>query len=64
MGRVLRGCWEFVVGDDWRLALGVVLTLAASAAVEGLGVPAWWLAPIATVAILHRSLRRARRVAA
>ena len=47
-----RGAWEFVVGDDWRSAVGVVATLAATAAVAGLGLPAWWVCPVATLAVL------------
>jgi hypothetical protein len=58
IGRFLRGAWEFVVGDDWRVAAGVVLTLGATAALAALGWPAWWLAPIATLAILRDSVRR------
>jgi hypothetical protein len=53
------GVWEFVVGDDWRVALGIVATLAATAVITALDLPAWWLSPLATVAILHRSVRRA-----
>jgi hypothetical protein len=52
------GIWEFVVGDDWRVALGVVVTLGVTALVAAIGVPAWWIAPIAILAILHRSVRR------
>ena len=58
IGRIARGAWEFVVGDDWRVALGIVVTLAAIAAVEGLGLAAWWLGPLASVAILYASVRR------
>ena len=54
-----RGAWEFVVGDDWRVALGVVVILSATAVVAALDLPAWWLSPVATVAILYRSVRRA-----
>jgi len=56
--RAAAGIWEFVVGDDWRVALGVVFTLSATALVAGIGIPAWWLAPPAVLAILHRSVRR------
>jgi hypothetical protein len=58
IGRFLRAVWEFVVGDDWRVAAGVVLALGATAVVAALGWPAWWLAPIATLAILRDSVRR------
>lgn len=53
------GIWDFVVGDDWRVALGIVVMLAATAAIAALGLPAWWLSPIATIAILYLSVRRA-----
>jgi hypothetical protein len=56
--RVAAGVWEFVVGDDWRTAAGVVATLAATALVAAAGLPAWWLSPAATLAVLHRSVRR------
>jgi hypothetical protein len=52
------GIWDFVVGDDWRTAAGVVLVLALTAVIASTGLPAWWLSPVATLAILHRSLRR------
>jgi hypothetical protein len=59
MRGVALAVWEFVVGDDWQVALGIVAMLAATAVVAALGLPAWWLSPIATVAILRRSVRRA-----
>ncbi|HET8565908.1 MAG TPA: hypothetical protein VFL77_05490, partial [Solirubrobacterales bacterium] len=56
-----RGFWEFVVGDDWRVALWVVATIAATAAIAAVGWPAWWLTPTATLAILRDSVRRGSR---
>lgn len=53
--------WDFIVGDDWRIAAGVVLALAATAGLAAAGVPAWWLLPLAVVALLGRSLRSAAR---
>ena len=50
--------WDFVVGDDWRIAVGVVAALGASAALAGTGVPAWWLLPLAVALLLYVSLRR------
>lgn len=58
MRGVARGIWEIVVGDDWRVALGIVAMLAATALIAALDLPAWWLSPVATLAILHRSVRR------
>ena len=63
-GRVIafaRGMWEFVVGDDWITAAGVVVALGATALVAGAGVAAWWVMPVAVVALLALALRRAAR---
>ncbi|MBA3865568.1 MAG: hypothetical protein H0X42_04355 [Solirubrobacterales bacterium] len=57
--RAALGVWEFVVGDDWRTAAGVVVVLGATALVAAVGLPAWWLAPIGALASLYLSLRRA-----
>ncbi len=57
----LRGVWDFVVGDDWRTALGVVLALAATALIAGAALAAWWVMPIAVCALLGLSLWRAAR---
>jgi predicted ABC-type sugar transport system permease subunit len=54
--------WDFIVGDDWRIAAGVILALAATAALSRTSVPAWWLLPIIVAALLGISLRRATRV--
>jgi hypothetical protein len=56
--RFLRFWWDFVVGDDWRAALGVVVALGATAAVVAAGVDAWWLMPIAVALVLYVSLKR------
>jgi hypothetical protein len=63
--RVLRGFlsfwYDFVVGDDATIAVGVVVALAATAILAWLHVPAWWLLPVAVVVLLGLSLRRASR---
>jgi hypothetical protein len=65
VGRTLRGFaafwWDFIVGDDWRIAAGVVLALTGTAALARTTVPAWWLVPAAVAAMLALSLRRATR---
>ncbi len=58
IGAFALGVWEFVVGDDWRLALGVVAMLGVVAVVAAVGLAAWWVAPIAVLVVLHRSVRR------
>jgi len=50
--------YDFVVGDDWRVAAGVVLALAATYGVSRTSVPAWWLVPAAVMVILPFSLWR------
>jgi hypothetical protein len=55
--------WDFVVGDDWLTAAGVVLAIGATAALVAGGVDAWWLVPAAVAALLWLSLRRAARTA-
>ena len=55
--------WDFIVGDDWRIAAGIVLALAATAAVATTSVPAWWIVPLAVVVTLALSLRGATRTA-
>ncbi|HEX3831389.1 MAG TPA: hypothetical protein VHW04_05420 [Solirubrobacteraceae bacterium] len=58
---VLVAIWDFVVGDDWRTAAGVVVAISATAALQGAGVTAWWLIPLAVLALLVRSLLVAAR---
>jgi hypothetical protein len=55
------GTWEFVVGDDWRTALGVCVALALTALLAALGVAAWWAMPLAVLGLLWLSLRRFAR---
>ncbi len=59
--RAAHAVWEFVVGDDPVIALGVVVALGATAVIAGAGAPAWWVMPVAVVALLALSLRRAAR---
>ena len=54
-------CYDFIIWDDWRLALGVVLGLAATAALVHEGLSAWWVLPAFVVVASGLSLRRARR---
>jgi hypothetical protein len=52
--------YDFVVGDDWRVATVVVAALALTAVLFHLaGVNAWWLLPACVFAALGWSLRRA-----
>lgn len=53
--------YDFVVGDDWRVAVGVVVALAATYGVSRTSVAAWWLVPLAVALLLPFSLWRATR---
>ncbi len=57
----IRGLWEFVVGDDWVTAVGVVIALGLTAVIAGAGASAWWIMPLAVLGLLALSLRRAAR---
>jgi hypothetical protein len=59
MRRAALGVWDFVVGDDWRTALGVIVIFAVTAVIAAIGWPAWWISPLATILVLHWSVRRA-----
>jgi len=59
--RAARAVWDFVVGDDPLTAFGVVVALGATALIAGAGAPAWWVMPVAAMALLGVSLRRAAR---
>ncbi|HEY5316701.1 MAG TPA: hypothetical protein VIJ20_01885 [Solirubrobacteraceae bacterium] len=61
LSRAALAVWDFVVGDDWRVALGVVVAIAVTALVAGSTVAAWWVLPVAVVGLLLDSLRRAAR---
>jgi hypothetical protein len=58
---LLRFIWDFVVGDDWRIALGVVVALGITALVTDTSVSAWWILPVGVVAVLGLSVWRAAR---
>ena len=53
--------YDFVIGDDWLLAAGVVVGLAGTYLLSHAGVAAWWLLPVAVAVLLPASLWRATR---
>lgn len=61
LGSIGLGAWDFVVGDGWRTAAGVVLAIAATPLLAGTGAAAWWLLRAAVAGLLVTSLRRAAR---
>jgi hypothetical protein len=53
--------WNFLVGDDWLVAVGIAVAFGLTALLAATSVPAWWLLPLAVAAVLWTSLRRAAR---
>jgi hypothetical protein len=61
LSALLRFLWEFVIGDDWRIAAGVVVALGLTALVAGGAVAAWWIVPLAVAGLLAFSVFAAAR---
>lgn len=58
--RAAYAVWEFIVGDDWTLALGAAAAIAVTAGVAALGLTAWWVMAIAVPLLLALSVARGR----
>lgn len=54
-----RAAVGFVIGDDWRIALGVAIALGITALLAESGLTAWWVMPPATLLLLTLAIRRA-----
>jgi hypothetical protein len=55
--------YDFIIGDDWRLAAVVAAALAGTVlAVHVARLNAWWLMPVCVLVALGWSLRRAAAV--
>ena len=55
------GVYDFVIGDDWVVAAGVIIGLALTYLVSQQGAAAWWLLPVVLAVLLPVSLWRAAR---
>jgi len=58
-----RFWWDFVIGDDWLVAVLVAAAIGATAVLAAASIAAWWLLPVAVPLVLWLSLRRAIRSA-
>ena len=57
--RAVRYCsflWDFVIGDDWRIAAAVAVTLVAMLVLSNNGAAVWWLLPIVVLVMLGVSV--------
>jgi hypothetical protein len=60
--RAFAAFWyDFVIGDDWRVAAGVAVALAVTYAARRSSAAVWWIVPLAVVVLLVWSLLRAVR---
>ena len=48
--------YDFIVGDDWRIAVGVVVTTIAVYVAAHHGANWWWLLPLAVALLLAMSV--------
>ncbi len=64
--RAFAAFWyDFIIGDDWRVAVGVALAFAATyLASRSTSVALWWIVPIAVLILLPLSIHRITRRAA
>jgi hypothetical protein len=51
-----RFWWDFIVGDDWRVAAGIAVALLLTWLLVRAGANPWWLLPLAVVLVLAGSL--------
>ena len=56
-----RFWWDFVVGDDVRVAAGLAAAFALTWLLEHEAISAWWLLPLAVALLLVQSVRREAR---
>ena len=57
-----RFWYDFVVGDDWRVPVGVLAALALTYGLSATAIPVWWVMPAAVVVVvLPLSLWRVAR---
>ncbi len=53
--------WDFIVGDDWRVAAGIALAIGLTSLLTHTGVNAWWLLPVAVAFLLAGAVWRPRK---
>ena len=55
--------YDFIIGDDWTVAAGIVIALIITGVVATTATAAWWIVPAAIAVLLPLSLWRATRPA-
>jgi hypothetical protein len=64
VGSFGRFWWDFVVGDDWRVAAGLAIAFALTWLLGHNGIEAWWVLPVAVPLVLLESVWREARASA
>ncbi|MDA8329968.1 MAG: hypothetical protein M0027_01915 [Candidatus Dormibacteraeota bacterium] len=60
--RAFAAFWyDFVVGDDWRVACGVAGAIFLTWAASSASLPSWWIVPVAVAIVLPVTLWHALR---
>ena len=54
----LRFWYDFIVGDDWRVAVGVAVAIGVTVLVVDRGANWWWFLPASVGAILAATVLR------
>jgi hypothetical protein len=57
----LRFVWDFVIGDDWRIALAVASALVLTLLLSNDDITCWWLLPLVVALTLSASVWGAAR---
>jgi hypothetical protein len=55
---VAQFLYRFIVGDDWVVAVVMILALAATGVLQAQHFPAWWLVPVLAIVMTGISLLR------
>jgi hypothetical protein len=53
---LLRFLWDLVIGDDWRIAVAVAITLVVMLVLSNNGAAVWWLLPTVVLVMLSVSV--------
>jgi hypothetical protein len=58
---IARFLYRFIFGDDWTVAVVIVLALAATGVLAAGGIQVWWLVPALAILMTGVSLYRSAR---
>jgi hypothetical protein len=53
--------YDFIIGDDWTVAAGVVIALIVTGLLVLGGFTVWWLMPLVVLVLLGASVQRVAR---